>query len=146
MTAETSGATLRRYYVDTSAWLAGMLGQSGGEAVRHEVQGAELVSSVLLVSEVDRNLVRLARDRLLTAGQLQQARDRFDADLTMFTLADLTLALARERAMPAVTTPRTLDLVHLRTALAFHAERPLTRFVTLDGPQSAAARELGLPV
>jgi hypothetical protein len=137
---------LRRYYIDSSAWMAGMLGQPGGAALMAEVRGAELVSSALLIVEVDRSLVRLARAGVLTTAQLQQARDRFEADLAMFALADLTLALARERAMPAVTTPRSLDLVHLRTALRFHAERPLTRFVTLDRTRADAARELGLPV
>jgi hypothetical protein len=48
--------------------------------------------------------------------------------------------------MPAVAIPRTLDLAHLRTALWFHAAAPITRFVTLDGAQEEAARELGLPV
>jgi hypothetical protein len=48
--------------------------------------------------------------------------------------------------MPLVSTPRSLDLVHLRTALWFHRERPLSRFVSLDTAQNQAARELGLPV
>ena len=135
-----------RFYVDSSAWLAGMLAQRGGAAVIAEVRGAELLSSVLFVAEVDRNLVRLAREGHLKAAGLRRARERFEADLAMFTLADLTLDLARDRAMPAITTPRTLDLVHLRTALRFHTERPLTRFVTLDQTQADAARELGLPV
>jgi hypothetical protein len=47
--------------------------------------------------------------------------------------------------MPVVTTPRSLDLAHLRTALWFHRREPLTRFVTLDETQADAARELGLP-
>ena len=34
--------------------------------------------------------------------------------------------------MPVVTTPRSLDLAHLRTALWFHEREPLTRVVTLD--------------
>jgi len=47
--------------------------------------------------------------------------------------------------MPIVSTPRSLDLVHLRTALWFHQRQALTRFVSLDTPQTQAARELGLP-
>ena len=46
----------------------------------------------------------------------------------------------------AVSTPRSLDLAHLRTAMWFHAREPLRRFVTLDEAQADAARELGLPV
>lgn len=48
--------------------------------------------------------------------------------------------------VPALTTPRSLDLAHLRSALWFHADARIDRFVTLDGSQEQAARELGLPV
>lgn len=50
------------------------------------------------------------------------------------------------QAMPVVTTPRSLDLAHLRTALWFHEREPLTRLVTLDDTLAAAAREVGLPI
>jgi hypothetical protein len=36
--------------------------------------------------------------------------------------------------------------LNLRTALWFHAEEPLTRFLSLDQAQNLAARELGLPI
>ena len=45
--------------------------------------------------------------------------------------------------MPIVSTPRSLDLAHLRTALWFHEREPLSRFVSLDTAQTQAARELG---
>jgi len=48
--------------------------------------------------------------------------------------------------LPAVTTPRSLDLAHLRSALWFHAAERINRFVTMDSSQEEAARELGLPV
>lgn len=47
--------------------------------------------------------------------------------------------------MPAVTTPRSLELAHLRTALWFHRREPLDCFVTRDEAQHQAAKELGLP-
>ena len=48
--------------------------------------------------------------------------------------------------MPVVSTPRSIDLAHLRTALWFHGRERITRFVTLDDTQAQAAQELGLPV
>jgi len=48
--------------------------------------------------------------------------------------------------LPAVATPRSLDLAHLRTALWFHAAERIDRFLTMDAAQEAAAKELGLPV
>ena len=57
-----------------------------------------------------------------------------------------TLDLCQSNLVPAVTTPRSLDLAHLRSALWFHAAEPINRFVTMDGSQEQAAGELGLPV
>ena len=82
----------------------------------------------------------------LTPADLQNAIDRLARDLDHFALRDLTLDICRWRVMPIVSTPRSLDLAHLRTALWFHQRQPLTRFVSLDVPQNLAARELGLPV
>jgi hypothetical protein len=61
-------------------------------------------------------------------------------------LRDLTLDLCGSMTMPVVSTPRSPDLAHLRTALWFHQQQKLTRFVTLDMSQAMSARELGLPV
>ena len=72
--------------------------------------------------------------------------ERVEADTESFVLRDLTLDLCTSNPLPAVATPRSLDLVHLRTALWFHASEPIDRFVTMDASQEAAAKELGLPV
>jgi len=61
-------------------------------------------------------------------------------------LRELTLDLCESNVLPAVATPQSLDLVHLRSALWFHAAERMDRFVTMDGAQEQAARELGLPV
>ena len=91
-------------------------------------------------------LTRLAREGALSADQFQTCLDRVAEDVEAFILRDLTLDLCVAPTMPALATPRSLDLAHLRTALWFHAQAPLTRFVTLDTRQEQAARELGLPV
>lgn len=135
-----------RLYVDTSAYLCVLLGEAGAEALARELAGAQLLSSALLVLEAHRTLVRLSRGGLLAPPDLQSAIDRLEADLELFALRDLTLDLCRDRTMPVVSTPRSLDLAHLRTALWFHAREPLARFVSLDDAQNQAARELGLPV
>src|SRR5688572_20002402 len=70
---------------------------------------------------------------------------RVTSDIDQFVLRDFTLDLCDALPIPAVITPRSLDLVHLRTALWFHAQAPLSKFVTLDASQAQAGRELGLP-
>jgi hypothetical protein len=123
-----------------------LLGEEGSDQLVQETAGAELLSSVLLVLEARRSLVRLAREGSLTADHYKQCADRIDADIPRFVLRDLSLDLCRSPIMPAVATPRSLDLVHLRTALWFHTASPIDRFETLDAPQAQAASELGLPV
>ena len=61
-----------------------------------------------------------------------------------------SFVLAISRAICAHPTPslpwprrRSLDLAHLRTALWFHVNEPLDRFISLDATQRQAAKELG---
>lgn len=136
----------RRLYLDTSAYLCIILGEDGADRLSSETARAELLSSVLLVLETRRNLVRLARDGSLKVDQYKACMDRVDDDMAHFVLRDLTLDLCTSGALPAIVTPRSLDLAHLRTALWFHAAEPIDRFVTTDTAQEQAAKELGLPV
>lgn len=135
----------RRLYLDTSAYLCILLGDAGSQRLSEETANAELCSSVLLVLESRRNLTRLAREAVLTPSQYDECQTRVTQDIEQFTLRDLTLDLCDALPIPAVTTPRSLDMAHLRTAAWFHAHAPLSRFVTLDAAQAQAARELGLP-
>lgn len=56
-----------RYYVDTSAYLAVLLGEEGSASLAAELRGGQLLSSSLLVLEAHRNLVRLSREGILSA-------------------------------------------------------------------------------
>jgi len=136
----------QRVYLDTSAYLRLLLDEAGSQQVAAQTDGAELLSSVLLILEARRNVIRLTREGTLTPEKYQACMARLEADTKRFALRDLTLDLCESNAVPAVAIPRSLDLVHLRTALWFHALRPIDRFVTLDTSQQAAAKELGLPV
>jgi hypothetical protein len=136
----------RRLYLDTSAYLCVLLGESGADRLSEETDRAELLSSVVLVLEARRNLVRLAREGILSREAYEVCLARVDQDASAFILRDLTLDVCQSNLLPAVTTPRSLDLAHLRTALWFHGIDPIDRFVTLDNAQEQSARELGLPV
>jgi hypothetical protein len=52
----------RRLYYDTSAYLCLLLGEAGAERLSADTDGAELLSSVLMVLEARRHLIRLARE------------------------------------------------------------------------------------
>jgi len=145
LTQTAAAPRRRRLYLDTSAYLCLLLGEDGWSQLSDDTAGAELFSSVLLVLEAKRNLIRLARDGTLKPAQYKTCMDRVDADAALFALRDLTLDLCRSNILPAVSTPRSLDLGHLRTALWFHSVEALDRFVTMDASQAQAAKELGLP-
>lgn len=136
----------QRVYLDTSAYLCVLLGEEGADALSRQTDGAEMLSSVLLLLEANRNLIRLAREGALTAGAYATCMRRVEEDTALFVLRDLTLDLCRSALVPAVATPRSLDLAHLRTALWFHAIERIDRFITVDAAQKQAARELGLPI
>jgi len=136
----------RRLYLDTSAYLCILLAEQGWERLSNETDGAELLSSVILVLETRRNLIRLAREGALKPEQYKTCIERVEQDTSLFVLRDLTLDLCQSNLLPAVTTPRSLDLAHLRSALWFHVGEGIDRFVTIDSSQEQAARELGLPV
>lgn len=136
----------RRLYLDTSAYLCVLLGEEAAEKISAETSGAELLSSVLLVLDARRNLIRLVREGSLKPKEFKGCLERLLQDQRRFELRDLTIDLCESSAFPAVSTPRSIDLAHLRTALWFHAEGAIDRFVTLDDAQAGAARELGLPV
>ena len=77
------------------------------------------------------------------------ARTAFDADHRERIIADLEIielspAIARIATTVGPAIVRTLDAVHLATALAIGGE--LEAFVTYDDRLAAAARTIGLPV
>ena len=136
----------QRLYVDTSAYLCVLLGEQGAPEVALRLADGRLHSSVLLVLEARRNLVRLARGGQFAAGKLNDLLERVQRDMEVFTLKDLTVDLCCDPSLPAVSTPRSLDLAHLTTALWFHRREPLDGYVTRDEGQRQSARELGLSV
>ena len=134
-----------RVYLDTSAYLCIVLAEEGWQELSEKTDEAELLSSVLLVLEAKRNLIRLAREGTLKPDVYKACMDRVDADTARLVLRDLTLDLCQSGILPPVSTPRSLDLAHLRAAMWFHAAERIDYFLTTDASQQHAARELGLP-
>jgi hypothetical protein len=136
---------VRRVYLDSSAYVGILLQEKHAAKAAVDAAGAELLSSVLLALETRRTLIRLAREGTLSTDAYEACLAQLAADLLGFELRDFTLDLCTG-PLPAVATPRSMDLAHLRTALWFHQQQPLDRFVSLDAAQLQAGRELGLPV
>jgi hypothetical protein len=105
LSAHPQGAPRRRrLYLDTSAYLCILLAEQGWEGLSTETDGAELLSSVILILETRRNLIRLAREGALKPDQYKTCIERMEQDTSLFVLRDLTLDLCQSNLLPAVTT------------------------------------------
>ena len=133
-------------YVDTSIYLAILLGEKAGLSWASKLAKRTLCSSSLMILEAERNLVRLSRSGNLSEEDYQIAFQRVREDKDKFVLREFNLRLCLTGQYPAVQVPRSLDLVHLRTALWFYQHGGMEGFASLDQNQIKTARELGLPI
>jgi uncharacterized protein len=127
------------FYCDASALVKLVREEPESVALRAFLDGADLVSSELVLAEVQRAIRRAAADdpRLSLEQLLEQAGELLEA-IAMLPLEDSILMAAGALEEPVL---RTLDAIHLAAALALS---PLDAFVSYDERQSAAARLVGL--
>lgn len=133
-----------KVYIDTSVYIAILISLTEREKIYKLLQKTTLCSSTILLLETERNLIRLSRENRLTSEQFSTARNQLIEETASFLLKDFTSDLTLTGEFPAILTPRSNDLIHLRTALWFKKNGGLDSFFTLDTKQRASARELGL--
>ena len=124
-------------YLDTSAFVKLIRGEretSALEAFLRERPEAPLVSSALLVLETRRAVLRQAPDQLARADLL----------LTRIDQVDITRAVLEAASRLPDPALRSLDALHLATALQL--DRDLEALVTYDSRLAAAAGRQRLPV
>jgi predicted nucleic acid-binding protein len=121
-------------YLETSAVLTWLLGESRADQVRKAVQGADaVVSSSLMFAEAERALVRAESDGLMRAVEGQRLRgalQRAGAGWTRMAVSEEVLARV-SRPFP-VEPVRTLDAIHLATALVFSRVFDDVRVLSFD--------------
>jgi predicted nucleic acid-binding protein len=132
-------------YAESSAVLAWLLGEVGEKAVRSALTAAELVvASDLTPVECSRVLVRAQEAGHLTAGRaadLEALLSRAAAHWTLFAVGGAVLERAR-RPFP-VEPLRTLDALHLATALVARSAVPGIRLLSLDERVRRNGQRLG---
>jgi len=127
------------FYADASALVKLVVDEPETAALRAYFDGADLISSELVLTEIPRAINRAAAtdptlpsERLLTlAGELLDAIGLLAVDRALLITAG-TLAEPRLRA---------LDAIHIAAAISVGS---LDAFVTYDERQGAVARLLGL--
>ncbi len=101
-----------------------------------------ILSSTILLLEAERNITRLAREKIISVNEFKLAINRIKSDANFFCLRDFTPDLSLTGTFPSISTPRSLDLIHLRTALWFHGENRINYFLSLDQKLKQSAEEL----
>ena len=132
-------------YLESSDVLHWLLGQSGAAQVRRTVDGADTVLiSALTLTESERVLIRAESDGVLRGADVRRLRgllNRAQMSWTRMTVSDAVLARAG-RPFP-IEPVRTLDAIHLATALEFAMVFPELQVLSFDRRVCDNAEALG---
>ena len=129
-------------YLDTSVLLRIVLSQ--GEPLQGFGRWERAYSSELLGLEVRRVLDRLRLESALDDAGLADAHQTIARLERSIGRVRLTRPVLRRASLPMPTVVKTLDALHLATALLLQERRGLEiTFATHDGQQAVAARALG---
>jgi uncharacterized protein len=127
------------FYADASALVKVVLEETEAPVLSSYLQGGDLVSCELVLTEVPRALQRASAEdeRLSLRSLLQQARELISATALHPLDAGLLIGAG------ALDEPslRSLDAIHVAAAVTLY---PIDAFVTYDKRQAAAARLVGL--
>lgn len=132
-------------YLDTSVVLRALIGD--GERLPAWGRWDRAYSSELMGVEARRTIDRLRLERAIGDLGLADAHQSLLATERAIGTIRLTPEVLRRAGQPMPTVVKTLDAIHLASALLF-AERsePLLVFGTHDRRQATAARALGFAV
>ncbi len=132
-------------YAESSAVLAWLLGEAAASRVRQVLRRAELViASDLVLIECDRVLIRA-----VTLGEIDEAtaadrRAHLNAAGAHWHLYRLSLDIVDRARRPFPAEPvRTLDAIHLASALAVRSAVPSVELLSLDDRIRRAGEQLG---
>ncbi|MEW6365134.1 MAG: type II toxin-antitoxin system VapC family toxin [Acidobacteriota bacterium] len=135
-------------YLETSALLAWVLGEPAGARVRNVLAHADLVTtSALTVVEAERVFVRLVATRIMSEVDAADCRSVLASVVPGWTIIGLDSAILDRARKPFPEEPvRTLDALHLVSALVARAAVPGLSVLSLDARVRTNAAALGFPV
>jgi len=133
-------------YLESSAAVAWLFGESSASDVMRRMDEAEVVvTSKLTIVEVERAIQRAIMLKLIKEASAQTLRGLLARERKKWITMGLTESvLARAGSAFPIEPVKTLDAIHLATALAFAAEFPEIGMLVLDRRLSANATALGL--
>ena len=137
---------MKAVYFETSALLAWLLGEPcSGEVIRKISEAETVVTSVLTLVEAERALIRAETQSLLSAAEAEKLRGLLARSKSGWVLMEISEDV-RDRAnrfFPAEPI-RTLEAIHLATALIFMRAYPALELFTCDHRILKNAQLLGI--
>lgn len=132
-------------YAESSAVLSWLLGESEGESVRECLTIAEIVAtSELTLVECDRVLHRIERTTKIQQAWTVELRATLSEVAEHWLLLRLTQEIVERARQPFPEEPiRSLDALHVSSALATAARAPGIALLSLDKRVRACGRALG---
>jgi predicted nucleic acid-binding protein len=133
-------------YLESSALLQWLLGQAGAADVRRAVDRAEVVLiSALTLTECERVLIRAESQGVIRGGDGQRLRGMLNRAEASWMRMGVSGDVLERAARPFPVEPvRTLDAIHLATALEFAAAFPDLRVLSFDRRVRDNAEALGI--
>jgi len=133
-------------YLETSALLAWLLGESAASQVATALTKAEtVVTSVLTLTETRRVLVRAETGGVLSAAQAAHLRGIAEVLGDSWHLLEISREVRERASSPFPREPiRTLDAIHLASALTFSRAFRDVQVLTLDRRVAGNLAPLGL--
>ena len=129
-------------YLDSSVLLRHIL--LGEEPIRHALEFPRVVSSELIEIECRRVLHRCRLAGELTDEALTVARERLDEVLAGIDLLELSRQIKQRAMDPFPVNVRTLDALHVATALMVDEEAGAVALFSHDEGMNRCARSLGI--
>ena len=129
-------------YLDSSVLLRHIL--LGEEPIRHALEFPRVVSSELIEIECRRVLHRCRLAGEFDDEALAVARERLDAVLAGVDLLELSTPIKQRAMDPFPVHVRTLDALHIATALAVTVDAGGTALFSHDKGMNRCARCLGI--
>jgi predicted nucleic acid-binding protein len=134
-------------YAETSAVLRWLFAEPGGEAIRAALAAAEKVATSRLALIETRRVVRRAeREGRITAAQGADLRAVFAQASSTWAILEISEEIAQRAEDGFPNEPvRTLDAIHLASALFLRESFPDLMLLTADERVRANAALLGFP-
>ena len=135
-------------YAESSAVLAWLLGEADGEGARQALANADrVVASDLTLVECDRVLIRAQVTHEVPEVRIAALRARLNAAAAHWTLVWVDGDVVDRARRPFPGEPiRTLDALHLASALAARAALERLDLLSLDQRIRSSALRLGFTV